>query len=130
MGTETPNAKIKNAFPIGYVALATGLSPHVIRVWERRYQAVAPVREGKKRRLYSQNDIDRLKELKRACMRGRRIGSVAMLDEGALHRMNRNDQSAFFCQSSKMTGTSRLMIHPNCSAHARVQCGIWMLRPS
>jgi DNA-binding transcriptional MerR regulator/methylmalonyl-CoA mutase cobalamin-binding subunit len=100
MSAENPIAEIKKVFPIGYVALATGLSPHVIRVWERRYRAVAPVREGKKRRLYSQNDIDRLKLLKRSCMQGHRIGSVAMLDEGALHRMDRNDQSAFF--SSKL----------------------------
>jgi DNA-binding transcriptional MerR regulator/methylmalonyl-CoA mutase cobalamin-binding subunit len=88
-GTES-----RKSIPIGYVALATGLSPHVIRVWERRYRAVAPERSGKRRRLYSQEDIDRLNLLKRARMSGRRIGSVAALDEETLYGIGRNDLNA------------------------------------
>jgi len=103
-----PDVANEKSFPIGYVALATGLSPHVIRVWERRYQAVAPDRKGKKRRLYSQNDIDRLKLLKRARTCGRRIGSLVMLDEAALHRMDRNGDIAFDWSDSKIGDTMPL----------------------
>lgn len=89
MGIDHDDIENRKSFPIGYVALSTGLSPHVIRVWERRYQAVAPERKGNRRRLYSQKDIDHLKHLKQARMQGRRIGALVALDERALSRMNR-----------------------------------------
>jgi MerR family transcriptional regulator, light-induced transcriptional regulator len=81
----------KKNYPIGYVALATGLSTHVIRVWEKRYGAVAPERTGNSRRLYSQKDIDHLKLLKAARSRGQRIGTAVTLEEEALYRMGRNE---------------------------------------
>jgi len=90
MSAEVHGLEKQKRFPIGYVALATGLSPHVIRVWERRYQAVAPQREGKKRRLYSQEDIVRLNRLKRARLHGGRIGSLVVLDDASLGRMDRD----------------------------------------
>ena len=46
--------------PIKLAAHLTGLSPHVIRIWEQRYQAVAPHRTAANHRLYSRADIDRL----------------------------------------------------------------------
>jgi len=39
--------------PIQLVARLTGLSAHVIRIWEQRYRAVEPQRTATKRRLYS-----------------------------------------------------------------------------
>lgn len=80
----------KKKYPIGYVALATGLSPHVIRVWEKRYGAVTPERTRNSRRLYSQKDIDHLNLLKRARARGQRIGTAVTLDEEALYEIGRN----------------------------------------
>jgi MerR family transcriptional regulator, light-induced transcriptional regulator len=47
-------------YPIQLVARLTGLSAHVIRIWEQRYRAVEPQRTATKRRLYSQRDIERL----------------------------------------------------------------------
>ena len=44
----------------------TGLSSDVIRVWEKRYQAVVSHRNDTNRRLYSDKDIDKLTLLKRA----------------------------------------------------------------
>ena len=38
----------------------TGLSSDVIRVWEKRYQAVVSHRNDTNRRLYSDKDIDKL----------------------------------------------------------------------
>ena len=57
----------------------TGLSSDVIRVWEKRYQAVVSHRNDTNRRLYSDKDIDKLTLLKRAIAAGRRIGDVASL---------------------------------------------------
>jgi DNA-binding transcriptional MerR regulator/methylmalonyl-CoA mutase cobalamin-binding subunit len=81
----------KQSYPIGYVALATGLSPHVIRVWEKRYGAVTPERTGKRRRLYSQRDIDHLKLLKSARSKGQRISTAVKLDEKILYRISRDE---------------------------------------
>ena len=39
--------------PIKVVARRTGLSAHVIRIWEKRYGAVEPERTDTNRRLYS-----------------------------------------------------------------------------
>lgn len=72
------------AHPIQVVARRTGLSADVIRVWEKRYHVVTPVRSTSGRRLYSDADIDRLRLLARATLSGRSIGQVAALDDGAL----------------------------------------------
>lgn len=57
----------------------TGLSPDVIRIWERRYQAVMPERTASNQRLYSDEDVYRLSLLKRLTDLGRRISAVAPL---------------------------------------------------
>ena len=44
----------KNFYTIRYVSQRTGLTPHVIRAWEKRYAAVVPNRSAKNRRLYSE----------------------------------------------------------------------------
>lgn len=61
------------------VARLTGLSPHVIRVWEKRYAAVTPERGPTNRRLYSDAEVERLRLLKRATDGGHQIGIVARL---------------------------------------------------
>ncbi len=71
-------------FPIGYVSITTGLSAHVLRAWERRYQAIKPGRSASGRRLYSQEDIDRLALLKRAVAKGNSISQIADLDDATL----------------------------------------------
>ena len=74
-------------YPIGYVSLATGLSTHALRAWERRYSAITPVRTESGRRLYSRADIDRLLLLKEAIAAGFRISAVAGLDDAGLSRL-------------------------------------------
>lgn len=66
--------------PIRVVAQKTGLSPHVIRVWERRYGAVTPERLPNGYRQYSESDIDRLRGLRELTEAGHGIGDIAGLD--------------------------------------------------
>ncbi len=73
--------------PINYVAKRSGLSTHAIRVWERRYGAVKPVRTGKNRRLYSDADIERLRLLKVITGAGHSIGHIATLPESELRTL-------------------------------------------
>lgn len=70
---------MKKQHSIKAVATRTGLSPHVIRVWERRYGAVTPSRTDTNRRVYSDEDIDRLILLRKATLAGESIGQIASL---------------------------------------------------
>lgn len=60
------------------------LSPHVIRIWEKRYQAVTPHRTETNRRLYSKGDVERLILLRKAIDAGHRIGQIARLSRDEL----------------------------------------------
>lgn len=65
----------------------TGLSTHVIRVWEKRYGTVTPNRTGSNRRLYSTEDIERLRLLAQATSAGNRIGHLAPLSNNELREI-------------------------------------------
>ncbi|RPI73703.1 MAG: MerR family transcriptional regulator [Ignavibacteriales bacterium] len=71
-------------YPIKVVSQMTGLSVFVIRAWEKRYNAVSPSRTDTNRRLYSEEDIEKLKLLNEAVQRGHNIGGVANLSIGEL----------------------------------------------
>ncbi len=71
--------KEKVFYEISAVADLTGLSSHVLRVWERRYDVVKPERSESKRRQYTAEDVERLKLLKLLVDSGHTIGSVAGL---------------------------------------------------
>ena len=76
---------------IKLVARQTGLSVHTIRVWEKRYGAVRPVRAANNRRLYSDDDIERLKLLRQATMAGHSISQIAQSSAAELRRLLRDD---------------------------------------
>jgi MerR family transcriptional regulator, light-induced transcriptional regulator len=80
--------------PIGVVANRTGLSPDVIRVWERRYGVVDPVRDDAGRRLYTGADVERLGLLAEATAAGRGISQVAGLAGSELEALVREDAAA------------------------------------
>ena len=67
-------------------ALRTGLTPHVLRAWERRYGVVSPIRSQGGQRLYSDLDIQRLKLLRRLTERGHNIGRLAAATLADLQR--------------------------------------------
>jgi MerR family transcriptional regulator, light-induced transcriptional regulator len=69
------------------VANRTGLTAHVIRVWEKRYSAVTPDRTGTKRRLYSDEQIERLGLLRDITKGGYSIGHVAKLPTERLRQL-------------------------------------------
>lgn len=87
-------ANARSGHPIQVAARRSGLTQDVIRVWERRYGAVTPYRTPTNRRLYSDEDVDRLLLLGRATRAGRRIGDVANLSLDELRAMVQEDQEA------------------------------------
>jgi methylmalonyl-CoA mutase cobalamin-binding subunit len=69
------------------VSRLTGLSPDIIRAWERRYGVVAPTRGPRGARLYADGDVAHLRLLRRAVTSGRAIGDVARLERGELEAL-------------------------------------------
>ena len=69
------------------VAVKTGLSQHVIRVWEKRYSAVSPVRTDTNRRLYGEEEVERLCFLQRLTKKGFSIGQIAQLPSEDLRQL-------------------------------------------
>jgi DNA-binding transcriptional MerR regulator len=66
------------------VAKLTGLSRAVIRVWERRYGLVRPLRSANRYREYTDEDIALLRFLKEELDRGQTIGILALEGQDAL----------------------------------------------
>ena len=77
--------------PVRVVAQRTGLSPDVLRAWERRYHAVRPVRTAGGQRLYTSADIERLALLHQATRTGRQIHQLTPLDNAALRQLIASD---------------------------------------
>jgi DNA-binding transcriptional MerR regulator len=100
MQTEHPmatNIQAQSAgYRIGAVARLTGISRDNLRVWERRYAAVIPERTPSGGRLYSTEDISRLRLMKQLVDSGDSIGAVATLSLEALQaRAAQTEQQTF-----------------------------------
>jgi DNA-binding transcriptional MerR regulator/methylmalonyl-CoA mutase cobalamin-binding subunit len=74
-------------FRIGAVAKLTGISLHLLRMWERRYEVVTPTRSDGGDRLYTQSDVDRLRLVKLLYDAGHSIGRIARLSSQELTAM-------------------------------------------
>ena len=92
MGIQEVSTEPKH--PIQVVARRTGLTADLLRVWEKRYEAVSPGRSATSRRLYSDADVHRLLLLRRATLGGRRIGQVAGLSTEELETLVATDEAA------------------------------------
>jgi DNA-binding transcriptional MerR regulator/methylmalonyl-CoA mutase cobalamin-binding subunit len=74
-------------YRIGAAAKLSGLSTHALRAWERRYEVVTPERTPSGGRLYSDNDIARLRLLKQLIDSGHSIGRLAHLPTDELRSL-------------------------------------------
>src|SRR5512141_2448293 len=77
----------KPKYMIGTVTKLTGLSVDVVRVWERRYGAIRPLRSEGGTRLYSDADVWRLNRLRQAVELGHSISQAAKLSETELDEL-------------------------------------------
>ncbi len=84
---------VQKQHPIQVVVRRTGLSADVLRAWERRYGVVEPARSPTGRRLYSDEDIERLRLLRRATSSGRSIGQISGHSTDELTRLIRDDEA-------------------------------------
>ncbi|HJV91032.1 MAG TPA: MerR family transcriptional regulator [Holophagaceae bacterium] len=77
---------------IGDICDETGLSPDVIRVWERRYGFPVPVRLPSGHRRYRPEDLNRLRLMAEAVAQGLRPSVAAAADDTALKGMLRKEE--------------------------------------
>lgn len=77
--------------PIKVVCHRTGLSAHVIRVWERRYGLICCERTCSNRRLYSDEEIERLRLLKDLTDCGHRISQISSLSLDELYQLHKKE---------------------------------------
>ncbi len=79
-----------DAFPVKTAARMSGLTPDVVRAWERRYGAVHPRRtDTGGARLFDRRDVARLTTLRLLVAAGRRIGDIARLETRELDALLR-----------------------------------------
>jgi methanogenic corrinoid protein MtbC1 len=80
-------------------------------MWERRYGAVEPTRTGTNRRLYSDEDIERLTLLRRATLAGESIGQIASMPTEQLRDLVRRSAPMAPASESKMVDDSAAEYH-------------------
>lgn len=72
----------------------TGLTHHTIRVWERRYGAIEPMRTDSNRRMYTDEDIAKLQLLKMLTDIGHPIRNIANMSIEDLSQMMITEQNS------------------------------------
>jgi MerR family transcriptional regulator, light-induced transcriptional regulator len=83
-----------NTHRIHRVAKLTGLSKDVVRVWERRYGLVKPLRSANRYREYTDEDVALLRFLKEELDHGQMIGALALEGRDALLQRMRAGSAA------------------------------------
>jgi DNA-binding transcriptional MerR regulator len=77
---------VELTYPLRTAARLTGLSPELLRAWERRHRVVEPLRTAGGTRRYSAADLERLRLVRAAVDAGHRISEVARLEPAELKR--------------------------------------------
>lgn len=76
---------------ISTVSKRSGVKADLIRAWERRHEAVMPCRTAGRQRVYTDQDIARLKLLNQATSNGHSIGRIAKLSLDELNNLLQKD---------------------------------------
>lgn len=89
---DSPSEAGRPIHPIQVAARRSGLTPDLLRAWERRYGVVTPSRTPGSHRLYSDEEIEKLRLVHDAVNAGRRIGQVARMGQEELRRLVDSDR--------------------------------------
>jgi len=79
---------------ISTVSKRSGVKSELVRAWERRYQAVAPTRTAGGHRVYTDQDIARLKLLNEATSHGHSISRIAQYSLDDLKKLLRQEETS------------------------------------
>jgi DNA-binding transcriptional MerR regulator len=91
-------------FPINVVEKETNISKYLLRMWERRYSFPRPERDQKGERVYTSDDIEKLKLVKKLMEEGYRPSKI--IDQ-ALPELRELSKSF---ADNKITPTSEIVL--------------------
>jgi len=77
--TKLPAPPREGLLPIRTVSILTGVNAVTIRAWERRYALITPQRTPKGHRLYSHQDVERIRQIVELLKQGISVGHVKPL---------------------------------------------------
>ncbi len=100
------------SYKIRQVVELTGVSEFLLRAWEERYSAFAPLRTKTGRRLYSEKDILKARSLLALTQKGIRVGDIAHLHLPALSKLLEQDVVAEG-KSEAAPGVKKIIDHAN-----------------
>ena len=104
-------------FRIGAVSRITQIPIDTLRAWERRYAVVEPGRTSGSARLYSEEDIARLKLIKRLVDSGHAISSVAACTLDELEKMLVLHQSETVASNAMESQVESILVFRGPDAH-------------
>ena len=90
-----PPIPSETLYPIAAVERDTGLSKDVLRVWERRYGFPSPLRDAHGERVYTQEQLEKLRLLRLLIDHGKRPGNIIGLSTTALADMVARDPDTY-----------------------------------
>jgi MerR family transcriptional regulator, light-induced transcriptional regulator len=96
---------------ISTVSKRSGVKSDLVRAWERRYQAVTPTRTAGGHRVYSDQDIARLKLLNQATNNGHSISQIAQFSLTDLKSLLKDEPDTSPTPASNATHSKRNVTH-------------------
>lgn len=90
-------------YPINVVEKETSISKYLLRMWERRYSFPRPSRDSNGERLYTNDDVEKLKLVKRLMEEGYRPSKIidqALDDLRALSKSFNDKNPKIYSESS------------------------------
>lgn len=95
---------------IGTVSKRSGVKSDLVRAWERRYQAVTPIRTAGGHRVYTDQDIARLKLLNQATNHGHSISQIAQFSLDELKKLlQQEDTQTHIGHAVLLTGDKKFL---------------------
>lgn len=96
---------------IGTVSKRSGVKSDLVRAWERRYQAVTPIRTAGGHRVYTDQDIARLKLLNQATGHGHSISQIAQFSLDELKKLlQQEDTQSHTSHTALLAGDKKFLV--------------------
>jgi DNA-binding transcriptional MerR regulator len=113
------------SYSIGVVARRANIHPETLRVWEKRYAMVTPLRTESGRRMYSDSDILKLSLVKQLTELGHPVSDVADLSIDDLRERLNGERSAESLASTGIASRCRVVFS---SPDLRIRFGADLLK--
>ncbi len=81
------NSQNSQNYSIAEIEQETGIKRDTLRVWERRYNFPIPLRNERRERIYSSEQLSRLRLIKQLMDSGTQPGKLVTLDKAQLHAL-------------------------------------------